>query len=188
MSRFLALLIVTASLPARAETPIGRIGGTAGFQQTDRSAWVIGPSLEVRVYKDISIRGDAQLELGDFDDPFGENNIRGGDGPHVNHVLFGPTWRPSRYARHQLAVGAGFGVLVMHSVFAADHPAGHEFTKRPAAGLFGQAGRKLGPISLALQLRLDMSTSVEMGGPGGADVPTTTVRLNLAFEVPINVR
>src|SRR5690606_27621964 len=117
-------------------------------------------ALEVRVYKDISIRGDAQLELGNFDDPFGPSNIRGGDGPHVNHVLFGPVWRPAKYADYQLAAGAGFGGLVMHSVFADDHAGGHEFTKRPAMGLFAQAGKQLGPIVLALQLRLDLSTSV----------------------------
>jgi hypothetical protein len=182
MSRLVLLGVLLASAPAYAERPVARLGATAGFQQTDRSAWVIGPSLEVNITRELAIRGEAQLELGDLSDPFGPSNIRGGDGPHVNHVMFGPSWRPERYARHVLAVGAQAGVLVMHSNFAADH-----FAKRPALGVFAQAGRKLGPVTLALQLRFDFSTSIDMAGPTGEDVPTTSGRLNLSFEVPINV-
>jgi hypothetical protein len=178
----LVIVIVIGSVPAHAETPLGRVGATVGYQRTDRNAWVFGPSLEVRVYDDFSIRGEAQLELGDFSDPFGPSNIRGGSGPHVNHVLFGPTWRPVRYADYGLGVGVEFGELVMHSLFAENH-----FTKRVAAGLFVQTGRMFGPVSLALQFRLDLSTSVAMGGPNGEDVPTTSARVNLAFEVPINI-
>jgi len=183
MSRLLPLLIVFASLTADAGTPVGRIGATAGFQRTDRSAWVFGPSLEVTIFDEISIRGEAQLELGDFDDPFGDSNIRSGDGPHVNHVLVGPTWRPMRFADFALAAGAEAGIMVMHSVFSHEH-----FTTKPAAGLFVQAGRTLGPVSIALQVRLDLSPTVGAAGPGGADVPTTSGRINLAFEVPINLR
>jgi len=101
----------------------------------------------------------------------------------VNHVLFGPTWRPARYARYDLAVGAEAGVLVMHSVFAEQ-----DYTKRPAAGLFVQAGKLLGPISLGLQLRLDLSTSVAMGNEDGGDTPTTTGRLNVVIEFPVKLR
>ena len=182
ISTLLALPIVLVSLPALADTPDVRVGATAGFQQTDHQAWVFGPALEVRVYRDISIRGEAQLELGDFDDPFGPNNIRGGSGPHVNHVMFGPTWRPKRYDAYQLAVGAQAGMLVMHSTFAED-----EFNRKPAVGLFAQAGRMLGPVSLALQLRLDASATIEMGDADGSDVTTTSARLNLAFEVPLDL-
>lgn len=183
MRRSLSLLIVLASVPARADTPEARIGATVGYQKTDRSAWVFGPALEVTILDELSIRGEAQLELGDLDDPFGESNIRTGSGPHVNHVLFGPTWRPARYAAYALAVGAQAGVLVMHSTFNAEH-----FTKRPAAGVFVQAGRVLGPVSIAVQLRLDLSTTVDMAGPGGDDVTTTSGRVNLAFEVPLDLR
>jgi hypothetical protein len=178
--RLVALPIVLASLTAHAEPPLARIGAFAGYQQSDRAAWVFGPSLEVRLYKDISIHGDAQLELGDIDDPFGESNIRGGDGPHVNHVMFGPTWRPSDYNRYQLALGAQAGVMVMHSNFAEK-----AFNKRPAVGMFVQGGKLLGPVSLAVQLRFDFSTTVEMGDRDGSDTPTTTGRLNFVFEVPI---
>jgi hypothetical protein len=186
VSKLLVVAIVLASVPARAEpAAIVRIGALAGYQQTDRSAWVFGPSLEVRTYRDFSIRGEAHLELGDIDDPFGPSNIRGGDGPHVNHVMFGPVWRPERYARHGLAVGASAGVLVMHSVFAGDHAGGHEFTKKPAAGAFVQTSRMFGPVSIGLQLRVDLSGSVPMGGPNGDDVTTSSARLNLAVEIPI---
>ncbi len=162
---------------------MARIGAFVGYQQSDRAAWVVGPSLEVRVHREVSIRGNAQLELGDIDDPFGPSNIRGGDGPHVNHVMFGPTWRPARYEGYQLAAGAEAGVMVMHSNFAEE-----AFTKRPAAGLFVQAGKLLGPVSLAVQLRLDLSTTVEMGDRDGSDTPTTTGRVNFVFEVPIRLR
>lgn len=182
MSKLGVLLIVFASLPADAR-PLGRLGATVGLQQTDRTAWVFGPALEVAIHEELAIRGDAQLELGDAGDPFGDSNIASGDGPHVNHVMFGPTWRPRRYGAYGLAVGAQAGVLVMHSVFAAD-----AFTKRPAAGVFVQAGRMVGPVSIALQLRLDVSTSVAMGEPDGDDVQTTSGRLNLAFELPIQIR
>ena len=180
MSRYVPLAILFASTAAHAEGPIVRVGGTVGFQQTDRSAWVFGPSLEVAITRQLAIRGEAQLELGDLGDPFGPSNIRGGDGPHVNHVMFGPSWRPDRYANYLVAVGAQAGVMVMHSNFAET-----AFSKRPAFGVFGQAGKKLGPVTLALQLRFDFSTSIDMGGPAGEDVPTTSGRLNLAFEVPI---
>jgi hypothetical protein len=183
MSRLLPLLIVFASLPADAGTPVARIGATVGLQRTDRSAWVFGPSLEVTISHEISIRGEAQLELGDFDDPFGDSNLHSGDGPHVNHVLVGPTWRPMRFADFALATGAEAGVMVMHSRFSHEH-----FTTEPALGLFVQAGRTLGPVSIALQLRLDLSATVAEAGPGGADVPTTSGRINLAFEVPIHPR
>ncbi|MCW5807426.1 MAG: hypothetical protein KIT31_34030 [Deltaproteobacteria bacterium] len=183
MSRLAALLIVLATATAHAEHPIARVGGTVGFQQTDRSAWVFGPSLEVAITGELGIRGEAHLELGDLGDPFGPSNIRGGDGPHVNHVMFGPSWRPARYARYQLAAGASAGILVMHSVFAPEH-----FTRRPAAGVFVQAGKALGPVTLAIQLRFDFSTSVAMGGPAGEDVPTTSGRLNFAFELPLGHR
>jgi hypothetical protein len=157
----------------------------AGFQRTDRSAWVGGPVLEIAIPKhtEFSIRGEAMLELGDFGDPFGPSNIRDGSGPHVNHVMFGPTWRPPKFGVYALAVGAEAGVLVMHSTFAENH-----FAKKPAAGLFAQAGRKLGPVTLALQLRVDVSAGIPMAGPAGEDVPTTSARINLAFEVPINIR
>ena len=177
----LALLMVAATPPARAE-PVARLGAMVGYQQTDRSAWVFGPSLEISLFHyHLWLRGEAQLELGDLGDPFGDSNILSGDGPHVNHVLFGPTWRPAKYAAYQLAVGAEAGVLVMHSVFAEQ-----EFTKRFAGGVFVQAGKQLGPVVLSLQLRLDLSTSVAMGSPDGGSVPTTTGRLNLALELPID--
>lgn len=182
MVRLLGLGLVLLSVPAHADPPIARLGATAGFQQTDRSAWVFGPSAEVHVHHEFSIRGEAQLELGDFGDPFGPSNIRGGPGPHVNHVLFGPTWRPERYAPYALAVGAELGILVMHSVYAEE-----EFTKTFAGGAFVQAGRVLGPVELTLQLRLDVSPTIDMAAPDGSGVPTTTARLNLAFEVPIRL-
>ncbi|MBA2544521.1 MAG: hypothetical protein H0V17_33065 [Deltaproteobacteria bacterium] len=194
MSRLLALLIVTASVPAAAdalsteqrqppvEDPIIRIGGTLGFQQTDRSAWVFGPSLEIRITSALAIRGDAMIEFGDFDDPFGDSNFRGGSGPHVNHVMFGPAWRPERYRSYRLAAGAQGGVMIMHSTFAAE-----PFAKKPAIGAFVQAGRRFGPIALALQLRVDVSAGIDMAGPVGDDVATTSGRFNLAFEFPIDV-
>jgi hypothetical protein len=179
--KLVVLLIVLASPLAHADTPLGRIGATFGYQQTDRSAWVFGPSLEVAINREWSIRGETHIEFGDFDDPFGESNFRGGSGPHVNHVMFGPTWRPERFAAYQLATGAQAGVHIMHSTFAENH-----FSKGPALGLFVQAGRKLGPISLALQFRLDVSATVDMAGPEGDDVTTTSARFNLAFEVPVS--
>jgi hypothetical protein len=178
----LVLLMVFASRPAHAETPLGRLGATAGWQYTDRNAWVFGPSAEVHVYREFSLRGEAQLELGDFSDPFGKSNIRGGSGPHVNHVLFGPMWRPERYAEYNAAVGVELGYLVMHSLFAQEH-----FTKSLAGGLFVQGGKQVGPVVFALQLRLDLSSSVPMGGPDGATVPTTSVRVNFAIEFPIKI-
>ena len=190
ISSFLALPIALASTPALADTqaapeaakPEVRVGATAGFQQTDRSAWVVAPTLEVRVYRDIWIRGEAQTEFGDIDDPFGPSNVRGGDGPHVNHAMFGPTWRPARYDAYQLAVGAQVGMLTMHSTFGEEH-----FHRGPAVGLLVQAGRMLGPVSLALQLRFDASATIEMSAPDGGDVTTTSGRINLAFEVPIDL-
>jgi hypothetical protein len=183
MSRLLPLLIVFASLPAQAETPLFRLGGTVGIQRTDRSAWVFGPSLEVAVSHEISIRGEGQVEFGDFDDPFGDSNFRSGDGPHVNHVFVGPSWRPTRFAELALATGAEAGVMIMHSKFSHEH-----FTTEPALGLFVQAGHVLGPVSIALQLRLDVSATVAEAGPGGASVPTTCGRINLAFELPLLTR
>lgn len=182
MSKSLALVFVLVSLPAHAD-PVGRVGAMIGLQRTDRSAWVFGPSAEVTISHELAIRGEAQLELGDFDDPFGPSNIRDGSGPHVNHVLFGPTWRPARFAPYALAAGVEAGVLVMHSVFAET-----EFTKKPAAGLFVQAGRTLGPVAFVLQVRVDLSPTIAMGGPDGEDVPTMCGRINLAFEVPIDIR
>lgn len=187
MSRFLPLVLILiasprahADPPAHVDPPMVRIGAMAGFQQTDRSAWDFGPSLEIHAYKEFSIRGEAQIELGDFTDPFGKSNIRGGPGPHVNNILFGPTWRPEKYAHDQLAVGVEAGVQILHSTFAMQ-----EFTKEPAAGVFVQAGRMLGPVSFNLQLRLDMSASVAMASPDGGSVPTTTGRLNLSIELPL---
>lgn len=182
MAKLVVLGIVLAAGTAEAR-PLGRLGATVGLQQTDRTAWVFGPALEVAITEELAIRGDAQLELGDAGDPFGDSNIASGDGPHVNHVMFGAAWRPARYDTYGLAVGAQAGVLVMHSVFAPE-----AFTKRPAVGVFVQAGRMLGPVSIALQLRLDVSTSVAMGEPDGDDVQTTSGRLNLAFELPVRIR
>jgi hypothetical protein len=180
-ARSCALVVATllASSLAAADS-LGRLGATIGLQQTDRSAWVFGPSAEVTVFGDLAIRGEAQLELGDLGDPFGPSNIRDGSGPHVNHVMFGPTWRPARHANFAVAAGAQAGVLVMHSTFAADH-----FAKQPAVGVFAQAGRRLGPVDVALQLRVDFSTPIAMAGPEGERVQTTSGRINLAFEVPI---
>jgi len=183
MSKWLLLLIVLASPRADAETPLFRIGGTVGLQQSDRSAWVFGPSLDVAVSQEIAIRGEGQVELGDLDDPFGDSNFRSGHGPHVNHVFVGATWRPTRFADFALATGAEAGVMIMHSHFSRQ-----SFTNEPALGLFVQAGRVLGPVSIALQLRLDMSATVADAGPNGADVQTTCARLNLAFEVPVLTR
>jgi len=185
MTRCLPLLFVFASLPVHAdpapppEMPLARLGATVGYQQTDRAAWVFGPALEVHIYQRLGFRGEAQLELGNIDDPFGPSNIRGGDGPHVNHVVFGPTWRPERYDHYDLGLGLEFGEMVLHSVFAPQ-----EFTKGVAAGLFVQAGKRLGPVTFALQFRVDVSKSVPMAGPNGETVPTTTGRLNLAVELP----
>ncbi len=183
MSRFASLVLLVGTAHAGG-APEARIGATAGVQRTDRSAWVFGPSLEITIVDPISIRGEAQLELGDLDSPFGKSNIRGGDGPHVNHVMFGPVWRPRDYAKYGLALGAEAGVLVMHSVFAP----GDHFRKKPAIGAFAQAGHTLGPLFFALQLRVDASRSIDMSGPEGQDVPTTTGRLNFVVEFPLDVR
>ena len=155
-----------------------------GLQRSDRSAWVIGPSLEITLTEQLAIRGETFIEFGDLDAPFGPTNFRGGDGPHVNHVMFGPVWRPREYATYGLALGAEAGVLVMHSVFAP----GDHFRKAPAVGAFAQAGHKLGPLFFALQLRLDASKAIDMSGPEGQDVPTTTGRLNFVVEFPLDVR
>lgn len=179
VGRLVLLPTVLAASTAAAE-PVVRVGGMVGVQQTDRSAWVFGPSLEVKVHRAWSLRGEAQLELGDLGDPFGDSNIRGGDGPHVNHVMFGPTWRPARLADYAFVTGAGVGVMVMHSRFAEDH-----FTKKPALGVFVQAGRRVGPVLLSLQARVDLSGTVAMAEPDGGDVTTTSARLNFAFELPI---
>ncbi len=183
MSKFLALVFVAGSVPAHADAPLGRIGTVVGFQQTDRSAWVFGPSLEVTISDELSIRGEGLIELGDIDDPFGPSNFDEGTGPHVNHVMVGPTWRPARHAAFALAAGAQAGVMVMHSTFAEN-----QFAKKPAAGLFVQAGRVLGPVSIALQIRVDLSATIPTGGPGGEPVPTTSGRINVVFEVPIHIR
>jgi len=184
LSRFAALLILLGSTSAFAGTPEARIGAMIGLQRTDRSAWVFGPSLEITITEQLAIRGEAQLELGDLDSPFGPSNIRGGDGPHVNHVMFGPVWRPPEYAKYGLALGAEGGVMVMHSRFAPED----FFQKRPAIGVFAQAGYLVGPVFFALQLRLDASTSINMPGPAGQDVPTTSGRINFVIELPIDVR
>jgi len=183
MSKLLALLVVLASLPADAGTPLFRIGATVGLQQSDRSAWVFGPSLDVPISREISIRGEGQVELGDLDDPFGDSNFRSGHGPHVNHAFVGATWRPMRYADFALATGAEAGVMIMHSHFSHQ-----DFTTEPALGVFVQAGHVLGPVSIALQLRLDVSATVAEAGPDGEDVQTTCARLNLAFEIPVLTR
>jgi|GEM_PF-5371810 len=183
MSKLFALMILLASLPAAAETPLFRPGATVGLQRSDRSAWAFGPSLDVAVSDEFAIRGEGQVEFGDLDDPFGDSNFRSGHGPHVNHVFAGATWRPTRFADLALATGAEGGVMIMHSHFSK-----HDFTTEPALGLFVQAGHVLGPVSLALQLRLDLSATVPEAGPGGTDVQTTCVRLNLAFEVPVLTR
>ena len=180
----LAPLVLLVGTAHAGGAPEARVGAMVGLQRTDRSAWVFGPSLEITVIDPISIRGEAQLELGDLDSPFGKSNIRGGDGPHVNHVMFGPVWRPSEYAKYGLALGAEAGVLVMHSVFAP----GDHFRKKPAVGAFAQAGHKLGPVFLALQIRLDASKSIDMSGPEGQDVPTTSGRVNFVLELPLDVR
>ena len=78
VAKLLALLIVLASAPASADEPVARIGAMGGYQRTDRNAWVFGPSLEVRIRHELTIRGEAQLELGDFDDPLGDSNILDG--------------------------------------------------------------------------------------------------------------
>ena len=157
-----------------------------GLQRSDRSAWVIGPSLEITLTEQLAIRGETFIEFGDLDAPFGPTNFRGGDGPHVNHVMFGPVWRPPEYARYGLSLGAEAGVLIMHSVFSVredDH-----FAKRAAIGAFAQAGHRLGPLFLALQLRVDASARINMAGPEGQDVQTTTGRFNFVVEFPIDVR
>jgi hypothetical protein len=182
VSRLLALVVLLAAARADAE-PIARIGAMIGVQQTDRSAWVFGPSLEIKLHREFSIRGEAHLELGDIGDPFGDSNIRGGTGPHVNHVMFGPTWRPGRLAEYAFVTGASGGVMVMHSRFAVDH-----FQSKPAFGMFVQAGRRVGPLLLSLQARVDVSATIPMAEEDGGDVTTTTARLNFAFEFPIDVR
>jgi hypothetical protein len=184
VSRLVALLIVLASMPAAAGgPPEARLGAMVGLQRSDRSAWVIGPSIEITIIEQLSIRGETLIEFGDLDDPFGPTNFRGGDGPHVNHVMFGPVWRPPEYARYGLSLGAEAGFLIMHSVFAADH-----FSDRFAVGAFAQAGHRLGPLFFALQLRVDASPAIDMAGPEGQDVQTTTGRLNFVVEFPIDVR
>ncbi len=183
MSKRVVLLLVLVSSAAYADPPDVRPVAMIGIQQTDRSAWVFGPALEVRIFRDFSLRGETHIELGDLDDPFGPSNFRGGTGPHVNHVMFGPTWRPERHARYGLEVGANAGVLILHSTFAPK-----EFTKKPALGLFVQVGRTLGPIAIGVQLRADFSASIPMAGPTGETVPTTCARMNFVFEVPIRVR
>ncbi len=170
-------------MPAGADGPEARLGAMVGLQRTDRSAWVVGPSLEITIVDQLSIRGEAQLEFGDIDSPFGPSNIRGGDGPHVNHVMFGPVWRPRDHAKYGLSLGAEAGVLVMHSRFAVEH-----FQKKPAVGVFAQAGHRLGPLFIALQARLDASVPIDMAGPEGEDVQTTSGRLNFVIEFPIDVR
>jgi len=179
----LAAVVLLVGTAHAGGAPEGRIGAMIGLQRTDRTAWVFGPSLEVTVHDPISIRGEAQLELGDVDAPFGDSNILGGDGPHVNHVMFGPVWRPRDYARYGLALGAEAGVLVMHSVYAVDH-----FTKKPAVGMFAQAGHALGPLFFAIQIRFDASSSIDMASPEGHDVPTMTGRANFVIELPLDVR
>jgi hypothetical protein len=182
MPRILTLSLVLLSLPAWAESTVGRIGGMVGMQRTDRNAWVFGPSLEIALTEELAIRGEGQLEFGDLDSPFGASNIFSGPGPHVNHVLFGPSYRPARLAHLAFATGAEGGVMVMHSVFADK-----EFTLRPGAGLFVQLGHLVGPVAFALQLRVDLSTPIPEGGPDGEDIPTSSARLNLSFELPIKV-
>jgi hypothetical protein len=165
---------------ALADEPVVRIGGTLGYQRTDRNAWVFGPSLEVRLMPKLTIRGEGQLEFGDLDDPFGESNIFDGPGPHVNHILVGPAYRPS-YQPLDLAVGAGLGISITHSRFSPEK----DFLFDPAAGFFAQAGKRLGPIELALQARLDLSPKTPQANADLSDLTTIAGRLVLSIEVPI---
>jgi hypothetical protein len=175
----LVILSLQAGL-ALADEPVVRIGGTLGYQRTDRNAWVFGPSLEVKLMPKLTIRGEGQLEFGDLDDPFGESNIFDGPGPHVNHILVGPAYRPS-YQPLDLAVGAGVGLSITHSRFAPDK----DFLFDPAAGFFAQAGKKLGPIELALQARLDLSPKTPQANVDQSDLNTIAGRLVLSIGVPI---
>jgi hypothetical protein len=168
------------SAQAALAAPKARLGMTTGVQQTDRSAVVFGPALELALGRDIHLRGEAQIEYGDLRDPFGENNLIIGPGPHVNHVLFGPVLRPEALADYAVAFGAEAGIMILHSIFAE-----REFTITPGAGLIAQAGRRLGKIELALQLRLDLGPKVAAADREGDDVPTTCGRAVLSFEVPL---
>jgi hypothetical protein len=97
--------------------------------------------------------------------------------------MFGPVWRPPEYAKYGLSLGVEAGVMVMHSQFAEEH-----FQKKPAIGVFAQAGHKVGPVFLALQARFDASKHSDMAGPDGEDVQNTTGRINFVVELPIDVR
>lgn len=179
----LRLAFILFSLPASialADEPVVRIGGTLGYQRTDRNAWVFGPALEVKIMPKLTIRGEGQLEFGDLDDPFGDSNIFDGPGPHVNHILVGPAYRPT-YKPLDLAAGFGLGVSITHSRFA---PA-QDFLFDPAAGFFAQAGKKLGPLALALQARLDVSPKAPQANEDQSDLTTIAGRLLLSIEVPI---
>lgn len=172
-------LFLTGSALAQ-ERPVVRMGGTLGYQRTDRNAWVFGPSLEVTLTSKVTLRGEGQLEFGDLDDPFGASNIFSGPGPHVNHILVGPVYRPATYKGVDLAAGAGAGVSITHSRFAEK-----DFTFDPGAGLFAQAGKNLQHVEVALQLRLDFSPSVESADPDGGDVSTVAFRTLLSFNLPV---
>lgn len=178
---FVSAALLLAAREAQAQEERLRIGGTAGLQFSERSAWVFGPSLEVRLRPELYLRGEGQLEFGDIDAPFGPSNIFSGPGPHVNHVLVGPIYRPARYAPYNVAGGLQFGIQILHSIFV---PA-EEFTIDPGAGAFVQAGHRTGPLDLALQLRLDLAGDVKDAGPNGETVRATVFRAVLSFEVPL---
>jgi hypothetical protein len=165
---------------ALADEPVVRVGGSFGYQRTDRNAWVFGPALEVKLVPKLSLRGEGQLEFGNLDDPFGDSNIFSGTGPHVNHILFGPAYRPE-YKALDLAVGFGIGLSITHSVFAPDK----DFNFAPGAGVFAQAGKKVGPVELALQARVDASPKTLEANPDDTDVSTVAARFVLSIEIPI---
>jgi len=95
-------------------------------------------------------------------------------------VLFGPVYRPAAYHGVDLAAGLGAGVSITHSRFAAQ-----DFTPGAAIGFFAQAGKKLGPIELALQARLDLSQAVPNAAPDGSSISTIAGRVVLSIDLPI---
>jgi hypothetical protein len=175
-----ALAAALAAQSAGARPAKIRVGGTVGIQQAERSAVTFGPSLEVWLQDDLYLRGEGQLEFGDLADPFGPSNVFDGPGPHVNHVLFGPVYRPERLEKYNLAGGIEFGTQILHSRFAHKH-----FNFEPAAGTFIQAGHALGPLDLALQLRLDLAGDATDVGPNGETVQATVFRAVLSIELPL---
>jgi hypothetical protein len=177
--RTLILLLLPAGI-ALADEPIARIGGTLGYQRTDRNAWVFGPAIDIKIKPKFTIRGEGQLEFGDLDDPFGASNIFSGPGPHVNHILIGPTYRPT-YKGIDFGAGLGVGVSITHSRFAPDK----DFLFDPGAGAFAQAGKNFGPIALSLQARLDVSPKAPEADVDQDDLSTVAGRFVLSIEIPI---